>query len=313
MAILIPPSGLRISWATPAAISPSDASFSRWMSRCCVATCSVRSRSTPTAPTMWPPPVEDAAQREVGGERGAARRAAAAICPRPARARRHRALDGLRDAGAVLPAQEVAVAEPRHLLGAPAEQAPPRRVHRDEPAVHVGGEDAVVHALHDRGEQPLAAPHLLLADAQRRCMRLERRPPARSASPVEIVNRSSTMTARPRRRRARRRAAARGGCASRAARAPTARPPPCPRRARADDALRLLLGHVEVDQPLDLRSPTGWRARPARSGPRPASPRRRRPARGRRRPGACRATRTRRRRRSGAGTRTRRGSGCRAR
>jgi hypothetical protein len=54
VAILIPPSGLRISCATPAAISPSEASFSRWISRRWVSTCSVRSRSTPTVPMRWP-------------------------------------------------------------------------------------------------------------------------------------------------------------------------------------------------------------------------------------------------------------------
>ena len=51
VAILMPPSGLRISWATPAAISPREASFSRWISRCWVATSSVRSRKTPTVPS----------------------------------------------------------------------------------------------------------------------------------------------------------------------------------------------------------------------------------------------------------------------
>jgi hypothetical protein len=54
VAILMPPSGLRISCATPAAISPSEASFSRWISRRCVSTCSVRSRSTPTVPIRCP-------------------------------------------------------------------------------------------------------------------------------------------------------------------------------------------------------------------------------------------------------------------
>jgi hypothetical protein len=55
VAILIPPRGFRISWATPAAISPTEASFSRWISRRCVSTCSVRSRSTPTVPIRDPP------------------------------------------------------------------------------------------------------------------------------------------------------------------------------------------------------------------------------------------------------------------
>ena len=54
VAISMPPSGLRISCATPAAISPSDASFSRWIRRRCVSTCSVRSRSTPTVPIRCP-------------------------------------------------------------------------------------------------------------------------------------------------------------------------------------------------------------------------------------------------------------------
>ncbi len=54
VAILMPPSGLRISWATPAAISPREASFSRWMSRRWVSTCSVRSRRTPTVPIRCP-------------------------------------------------------------------------------------------------------------------------------------------------------------------------------------------------------------------------------------------------------------------
>ena len=54
MAILIPPSGLRISCATPAAIWPSDARVSCWISRRCSSCCSVRSRSTPTVPSTCP-------------------------------------------------------------------------------------------------------------------------------------------------------------------------------------------------------------------------------------------------------------------
>ena len=81
VAILIPPSGLRISWATPAAISPSEASFSRWISRRCVSTCSVRSRSTPTVPRSCPPASKMRRDGQVGREDPAPRASGARTSP----------------------------------------------------------------------------------------------------------------------------------------------------------------------------------------------------------------------------------------
>jgi hypothetical protein len=46
-------------------------------------------------------------------------------------------------------------------------EPPPGRVHGDESAVDVGGEDAVVDTLHHRGEEPLAPAHLLLRHPER--------------------------------------------------------------------------------------------------------------------------------------------------
>ena len=56
-----------------------------------------------------------------------------------------------------------------------AEQTLAGRIHGDEPAIDACGEDAVVHALDHRGEETLAPPHLLLGQAQRVLHMLERR------------------------------------------------------------------------------------------------------------------------------------------
>ena len=53
--ILIDPSGVRISWATPAAICPREASFSLWIILFCIAFSSVRSLNEATKPAAPPP------------------------------------------------------------------------------------------------------------------------------------------------------------------------------------------------------------------------------------------------------------------
>src|SRR5258708_1670743 len=93
VAILMPPSGLRISWATPAAISPREASFSRWMSR--RLGLPRLGRAARAAPGAHPVPgvVEQRRHRQGGGDR-APLRGPAHHLPAPAPARLERAHDG---------------------------------------------------------------------------------------------------------------------------------------------------------------------------------------------------------------------------
>ena len=283
----MPPSGLRISWATPAAISPSDASFSRWMSRCCVSDL-----------------LGEVAQHADRADEVAARRrtrSATARC-----------------AGNVAPPAPAAGDLPR-----PARRRPPprarwrRRRGRRRRRPGDRGSRAARHVDLERGRgagspaglsvtsRPatsavkMPSSTVCTTEASRRSPRRTSSSLTRSdccmrwneatssvASPVEIVKRSSTMqraAAPPSEAASSRSKRMRISSSSGTDQSPGRLAPeelahdalaPPPRRRSGGSAAR-------------SRSRTGSRARPARSGPRPPSPRRRRPARGRRRPGAC--------------------------
>ena len=158
MAILIPPSGFRISCATPAAIWPSEASVSCWISRRCSSyllgeVAQHADRSQDLAPGVddrgdgkmrrqippGPRPRPDLPLPRVGAVERSARVA-------PGRSR----------------PEELPPGRPGQLgLGRP-EEALPGRVHRHQAPAGVRREDAVVDAPHHARQQALVVPRLLL-------------------------------------------------------------------------------------------------------------------------------------------------------
>ena len=166
VAILMPPRGFRISWATPAAISPERGELLALDEPPLgldllgeIAQHADRADDLPVG-------VEDAAHRQVGGE-GLALGRARGHLPAPALPRLDGGRDGLGRAAALLGAEEILEADAAEPALAVAEEPLTGRIHRDEPAIHAGGEDAVVDALDHRGQQPLAPANFLLGQPQR--------------------------------------------------------------------------------------------------------------------------------------------------
>ena len=109
--------------------------------------------------------VEDARESEVGREPLAAEPPPRDL-PAPAAPRLDGGVDRPRFAR-VGDGEQVVKPKPADLNLGVAGEPPPGRVHGDESAVDVGGEDAVVDTLHHRGEEPLAPAHLLLRHPER--------------------------------------------------------------------------------------------------------------------------------------------------
>ncbi len=105
--------------------------------------------------------VEDAAHRQVGGE-GLALGRASRHLPAPSLPRLDRGHDGLGRPAALLGPEKVLETDASEPALAISEEPLARRIHRDEPSIHAGGENAVVDALDHRGQQPLAPANFLL-------------------------------------------------------------------------------------------------------------------------------------------------------
>src|SRR5213078_2433322 len=121
-----------------------------------VATCSVRSRSTPTVPSTCPFSSKTQETARCAGKR---RRARVSPCTAP---RQGRPFATARLMAGPTRRRSASSSTSRRVNGPAA-----RRVERDEPPLDVGRENAVLHRLHHGGEEPLALPKRALHGLER--------------------------------------------------------------------------------------------------------------------------------------------------
>ena len=159
------------------------------MSRRWSSCCSVRSRSTPTEPRTWPAGRGSASGRGAPGIPAPLRagRISPSTPPGPGRTR---ASQSSRPPLA-LPSSSHHGA-PTSSLSADSKSLRPAGLTVSSRPCGIGGEDAVVHAPHDAGQQVLGPARLLLGRPQRVPELLERLHESLGL-PVESAKRSSTM------------------------------------------------------------------------------------------------------------------------